>query len=643
MLPRARSARYREGSPLLRGSPVTSPAPRPRRFVLQCCVLGALGAALLSGGAEAAPRSPDPDEARGSVSSLAWALSRAPLQAHELERWFTAPSGPLGAGPEGLLLDQQRLLALLSPQGVLGAVLMAEPDIEAVVQGPDYTRVVLQTEPYLSFLLVREGSRVLIQGWETTHCGACREPVRYVTDLLAELRDGGRPRLLPGMDLHLPRGVRATDTQQALWNHAFVTRNTSAGYLRWLLHDAEVLGHELAGVRVSYQDHVETWPVVYQDGLWGIDYEQLPPESALRLPKAEVSDWRDEAHVRQLGREWWLPLERGTVDGGEQWADHAVGVAWQAVQQRWLVAVERPDGLAAGLYALENDGGVARRWELPHWPDSLAKPVRRWARSWRLALAPAGQELLLAGANRWWLVGLDDRGIAMGPRGVMGPITAAAWSDDGAWLALADDRGNVGLIPEGSAQPSAIRYLPPSQAARPGAVGLAFLPGAGSLLVAWGDGTMGRLGLPDLTPQDESISVCCGRATGLALRPGHSQAVVACGGACPPLAVTTVPLYSDTPAARYGDVVLSPSGGVVGLSPDGRWAVLAAAAPGRTAALCRADDLAPLAVFSQVPLVAVAWNDDSSAVLALREDGSAVHWTIATILELGALGAEAAD
>jgi hypothetical protein len=587
--------------------------------------------------AHAAGRAPDPDQARGCVTSLAWALAHAPLRAKELERWFAPPTGPLGEGPEGLLLDQKRLLALLAPDGPLGAVLSAQPEIEAVVPGPDYTRVVLSTDPYLSFVLVRDGNQALIQRWETTYCGDCREPVRFATDLIATVRVGVEPILLPGMDLHLPRGAKATDPQQALWNHAFVMRNISAGYLRWLLADAEVLGHEMAGVRVSYQDHVETWPVVYRDGAWGLDYEQLPPDSLLRLSRADSSSWREEAHIRQMGREWWKPTQRFTVDGGEQWAEHAVGVAWQAVEQRWLLALERPDGLLAGLFALEPEGEVSQRWELPHWPDRLAKPVRRWPRTWVTALAPSGDELLLAGANRWWLVGIDQRGIALGPRGVMGPITAAGWSGDGAWLALGDDRGNVGIIPAGASQLSTIRYLPSTQVQRPGVAGLAFTPGASSLLVAWDDGALGQLALPGLELQGEPTSLCCGSATGLALLPGRGEAVLACGGACPPLAVTMVALYGDEAPAQYGDVVLSPAGGVLSISPDGRWVVLAAAAPGRTAALCRAADLTPVAVFSEVPLVQVAWSGDSGSLLALREDGSAVRWSVAAILERGAL------
>ncbi len=69
------------------------------------------------------------------------------MAAQELDRGFAPPPGPLGDGPAGRSLDKERLLALLSPQGALGRVLLTEPEIEAVVQGPDYTRVVLPPSP----------------------------------------------------------------------------------------------------------------------------------------------------------------------------------------------------------------------------------------------------------------------------------------------------------------------------------------------------------------------------------------------------------------------------------------------------------------------------------------------------------------
>ena len=589
----------------------------------------------------AAPRPPTHDEASGCVRSLGWALSHAALKPDELSRWFAPPEGPLGESADGLALDQDRLMALLSPDGPIGQVLAAEPPIEAVVLGPDYTRVVLDTQPHLSFVLVQRGGDTLIQRWESTHCGDCREPVRFVTDLLVDVREGLEPSLVPGLDFHLPRSARAFDRQQELWFHAISIRNNSAGYLRWLLHDAEVLGQDMEGVQVSYRDQVETWPVIYRDGGWGLDYDGLSPDSPLRLPRSEASDWREDAHVRDRARDWWLPGMGTTVDGGTQWAEHAVSVGWQPLEQRWLLAVVRRDGLLAGLFGLEEDGAVADRWELPHWPSPYGKPMADWPRAWHTDLSPVGDELLLAGGQRWWLVGLRGQGIARGQRGILGPLRAGSWSDDGAWLALGDDRGNVALVPSDSAQPSAVRYYSADGGVRPAVVGIAFPPGSASLVVAWEDGELGRLSLPALEPLAEPLQLCCGKATELLLRPGHDEAVMACGGACPPLAVTTVGLHDDAPPTRYADVVLSPVGGVMSLSPDGHWIVLASDDPRGAAAQCPAPDMVAVAVLRPVPHVRLAWSADSSALLAVREDASAVHWTVRAILEHGTLEGEA--
>ncbi len=587
--------------------------------------------------AHALGRPPDPQRAEEHVRALAHSVRVGMLREEDLVRWFTGPPGPLGDGADGALLDQERLMTLFQPDGSLGRVLAMEPEVEAVVLGPDYARVVLATTPYLSLVLVREGGETLISRWETTQCGDCREPVRFVRDLLATIRRGGELVLLPGMDLHLPKELRASDPQQALWRHALLMRNHASGYLRWLLADAEVLGHQMDGVRVAYGERVESWPVTYRDGRWGLDYEGLPPDSLLRLEPSKAGEWRSESYVRSHGREWWLPHREATADGGERWAEHAVGVAWQPVQQRWLLALERPDGLIAGLFVLERDGTVSERRALPHWPDRLAKPVRRWTRTWQMAVDPRGRRLILAGANRWWLVPVDEPGHELGPRGLMGPVTAVCWSRDGEWLALGDDRGNLGLLPRGSARPEIIRYYPPrTDGLRASVAGLAFTPGDGSLVVAWDDGTVRMLGVPSLEELGESHTLCCGRSTALTVLPARGEALLACGGACPPLALTTIPLYGDQPPAQFGDTALAPGGGVLSASPDGRWVVLAAEAPGRSAALCRTSDLTPVAVFSSVPLVQVAWSDDSRAILALREDGSAVHWTLATILERGA-------
>jgi hypothetical protein len=588
----------------------------------------------LAGSAWAGP-SPDPEEARACVVGLIQQLSEGELTAEELDRFFTLPGEPLARTPTGILLDQRRLLQMLGEDGPLGEVLAVAPDVHAVVQGPDYARVVLDTQPLLSFLVVKEGGRARIQRWETTGCGDCREPVRFVVDLIEDVRQGLAPRLVPGVDLHMSRG-RHADSMQGRWNQAMVLRNSTAGYLRWLLEDAEVLGQEMAGVRVALRDRVEVWPVSYE-GRWGVAYDQLDPSSSLTLSDEEVSAWRDDAYVRQMGREWWNPLMLETRDGGQLWAAYSIGVAWQPVEQRWLVALGRPDRLVAGLFALEPDGVVSERFELPHWPDGFSVPVGGWFPLWESSLSPSGDELLVACSYRWWLVGLRGQGIARNPVGLLNRITASAWSDDGRWLALGDEDGNLGIAPAGDPRPVTRRYLEAPARGAPDVAGLVFLPGSASLMVAWEDGVVSRLAVPSLQPLEEPTTLCCGGISELALRPGHGEVLLSCAGGCPPLAVTRLPLVGDGAPDHYADEALSVEGAVLSLSPDGAWAVIGHEGPGRTAALCRAADLVPVASFSDIPLQTVAWRGDSEALLALRRDGSAVHWTVAAILEHGAL------
>jgi hypothetical protein len=582
-----------------------------------------------------AGRSPDPDEARACVGELIRHVREGSLHEERIDEFFSLPEGPLADSPEGLLLDQERLLAMLRADGPLGEILGAAPEIRTVVQGPDYARVVLDTQPLLSLVLVREAGRVRIQRWETTGCAECREPVRFVVDLIEDVQQGLEPRLIPGYDLHVASS-QPPSSQQGRWNQALTQRNNTAGYLRWLLADAEVLGQEMAGVRVSFRDRVEVWPVTYEGG-WGIAYDQLEPSSSLILTESEQLVWRDDAHVRQAGREWWLPTAVPTPDGGRIWAEYGVSVAWQPVEERWLVGLGRPDRLVSGLYALEPDGAVSERFELPHWPDGFPVPVGGWYHLWESSLAPSGDELLVACAHRWWLVGLRGQGIARNPAGVLNRITASAWSTDGRWLALGDEHGNLGLAPAGDPKPSTLRYLDTAGRGRQQVSGLVFLPGSASLLVAWEDGVVARLGVPSLEPLDEPVTLCCGGISALALRHGHGEALLSCGGGCPPLALTRLPLVGEVAPSHYADEQLSVEGAVLSVSPDGAWAVIGHEEPGRTAALCRASDLVPVAGFSDIPLQQVAWRGGSDALLALRKDGSVVHWTLAAIMENGAL------
>jgi hypothetical protein len=534
-------------------------------------------------------------------------------------------------------MDRERLMALLSPEGALGRTLGQGPPIAALVPGPDYLRVVLETTPYLSFVLTRADGQVRIRSWATTWCGDCREPTRAVVDLIARAGLGEGPQLVPGLDLVVPGEVTAADEPGgSAWRAAFVARNHAAGFLRWLLADADVLGQDVDGVQVAFRDRVETWPIDYAGGAWVLDYERLPTDSPLRLEQDDVRGWHDEERVRAAALDWWLP-ERARMDhGGRLVASMAVAVARQTPTQRWLVAVERPDGLAAGLFGFDGDGTVGLRVPLPPWPDQVARPVRSWAEAWTSAVSPAADRLLLAGAGRWWLVDLASGEARQGRAGVLDGIRAAAWSLDGSTIAVGDESGSLALLTPGDPQPTALRVALWSGAGdRVAVAGLAFAPGAARLLVAGIDGRVQAFTLPGLEPAEDLGETCCGYAVALLLDAARDRVLVACGGGCPAQSVVALPLHS------VGDPLPHPAapaaaGGVLSLSPDGRWLVLAGGGPDGepdgAAVLCHAPGVVPAAAFSDVPLVDVAWDEAGTAFLALREDGSAVLWTVADVL-----------
>ncbi|MFH1464822.1 MAG: hypothetical protein ABIO70_10600 [Pseudomonadota bacterium] len=607
--------------------------PSPLRSLLACTLLISSGASWAGG------RAPDPRQAQARLEELAEAVREDSLDAAALSRFFTPPPGPLGESPAGRRLDRDRLAALLTVEGALGRVLARGTRVAAVVQGPDYVRVVLDTTPFLSFLFVREEGQVRIQRWEATSCGDCREPSRFVLDAIARAREGGRPPLVPGLDLILPELTEGEGEGSYPWRLAMTRRDLGAGYLRWLLADADVLGQEMDGVRVSVRDRVETWPVVYRDGRWGLDYERLGPDSLLRLPASALPDWHDEARSQAHALAWWIPEQRPLPGGGTVVAEGAVGVAWQVIEQRWLVVVERPDGLVAGAFGVDSDGNVSARVPLPAWPSQVQRPVRRWARAWVAALSPAGDRLLLAAAGRWWIVSLVDGSATMGPRGVIGEIVTAAWSLDGAAVIAGDELGNLALLDPVSATVREVRYQGVGENGhRVGIAGLALAPGDGNLLVARADGRLVSWSLPDLQPRGEPVEVCCGEASALAIQAGRGRALVACGEACPPVVLAAVPLYGGQPPEQYGDASLAPRGGPLSISPDGVWVVLAVADAERNAALCRADNLEAVATFSDQPLRDVAWDAAGGTFLALREDGSAVRWSVEEILASAASG-----
>jgi hypothetical protein len=574
-------------------------------------------------GPSLAARPPDPDDARTIVSLLVDAIANQAVGADDIYRYFV----PAERGFEKI--DRRRLFEALCATGPLGAVLAHDrPEVAATVVGPDYVRVVLATEPHLSFLVRRSGGEALISRWELTSCTDCREPVRFVADALAAIRDRDERRFVPGIDLFVAGGGAHEDEGFWRWRLAFQVRNFSAGYLRHVARHAEVLDLDIDGVRVDLNDRVETWPVRYEDGQWMLDYDALPPDSKLRLDASELSLWEDEAKIREKALAWWTPWDRKLPDGGVLRAMGSIGVGYDPLADRWLVALERLDQRLAGLVALDTDGLVEQRWAFPNPAAEPGGRVHGWLGGWKLTFSSNAQRLFLSGFDRWWLLDIRPDGttreMAVGNAGA----AAAAWSPGGDLLAWADERGSVHLYEAVHGEERTARSVPGTAGE---VVGLAFSPGGGRLLALWGNGALRDLRAPSLDPGPLQATACRGAALGLAFVPLSGVAIARCDAMRVPVALTRVPTegWMEEPDVR-DDLLGGPP---VSASPDGRLLVLGYRGVGGAAALADADTLEPLVAFSGVPLRSVAWNADGSEILAQREDGSVVWWSVPALLQ----------
>lgn len=596
-----------------------------------------------------ASRVATPEDAARVVRELVDRVSGGSLEEEDLYTLFEPPEAPATAPATNLEpLDRERLSAALAPTGPLGSALRERPELAAVQVGPDYTRVVLATDPHLSFVVVRRGGRVCIRRWEITRCASCSEPERFVTDLVADVQEGRARRLVPGLDLDPDAAVEPGPSPptgetappplpepgteaRTRWLSAWYIRNQNAGFLRYFLHGARVLGTDLAGVRVELRNRVETWPVHYEAGRWMLDYAGLPLDSGLRLHPEEHRRWRfDASFVRQKAAQWWLPYLHPLSGGGVLLSEQAVGVGYDPIHDRWLLALQRADRRLALLAGLDTDGQVTLRVPLPSWPARVPIPVPDTTAAWRFQPSPAGDRVFLAGAGRWWLVRVEDGRATAGPRGLLGRLRAVDWSPDGRHVAVGDGNGNVALVDTATAAYGEIRYTDSGSAGAPVA-GLAFFAGGTRLVVAWRDGTLRELRVPDLEVESSSDSLCCGQVESLQLQPRLGRVLLGCGPACTPVSLAVLPLSAPGGETRVGDVRLS--GLPIGSPPlQGRWTVLGYHGQEGRVALCTARDLTPQAMFgTEVPLGA-AWNQDASHVVILDRQGRAVLWPVETLL-----------
>jgi hypothetical protein len=500
-------------------------------------------------------------------------------------------------------------------------------------------------------MLVRRGSNgPQIVSYDATGCSDCREPLRFVVDLLSDCQERRRPRLLPGLDLLVDTGREANSARSGesalydeqeeqeeteaiedarAWKRALQARNVSAGYLAWLLDGARAQGLELDGVRVALRDRVETWPVVYRQQRWMLDYDRLPPDSPLRLAPSDVKAWLDEENLRQRSIELWRPLARPLEDGGMLRAEDVVGVAFDPILERWLLVIERLNRRLSAVFAMDSDGTVLTRTRLPPWPEGVNQPIQRWRESWTLSLSPDARRLLVSAAGRWWIAALESLETPREFVSGQGMLRHAAWSPDGERLAWTDARDQLSLV---DARTGALIKEGPSPGGGEGGpvVGLAFTSGGSSLLTLGQRGRLLRLSVPWLVDMGLDEDTCEASPSNLTLVPRLDTAFVGCSSRSRDVVLTRVDFLSGMPAEDFA--VASLQGELLSVSPNADLVVLATREGPRKAVICDIESFEPIVAFSELPLLQVAWNNDGSEILALRADGVAVWWSVEGLL-----------
>lgn len=485
----------------------------------------------------------------------------------------------------------------MGPRGGLGLTLAEGPEVLGVVVGPDYARIVFDTSPPLTAVVRRDGGATVVERFERSACGLCSEPERFVADLIADLQSGeAPPRLLPGVDLAVDATLEASVPTD--WTYAWHARNTKAGYLRWLGLDAEVVNVHGQGVDVALADRTETWPVVYAEGRWMLDYTGLDEESPLRLADDELGRWRQDRIIAQHSVEWWSPVFAPKADG-VLLAHEVRFVGPRPLQGDLLLYVQDLDRSFALVALVDPDSGeVRRRIGLPTLSKRENHDPDTWDDLFVGALSPDGKTLAIGAHRRLWLVDLASGEVLRTVYDVNG-LRALAWSADGKRLALGDGRG-VSLM-EGEHFEDKARHWAETLSEVEGVV-----LDAERVWMVQEDGVITGLSPEDLRPEPGAILACCGAVRGVDRVRGSGEILVGCEGTCDPAW-----LWRWRPGGEpllFADQQWRGSDGTISSSPDGRYLV-GPTADGR-AAIWDLRSESVLNTFSPVPLEQIAWGEE---------------------------------
>jgi len=518
----------------------------------------------------------------------------------------------------------------LAPGGDWRAVLARRPRVQGTVPGPDYTRVVLQDTGWtLAVRQVDEG--LVVDRVAPSACGLCSEPERFVADLLAQVdgRDAAGRRLLPGAELAVqPWLDDQGPADQQRWSWALQNRNARAGYLWWLLRDAQVVGPAAGqAVQVSLETGTEIWPVIYRDHRWQVDYAGLPPDSALRLPEDQVAHWTSTGQVRLETLRYWRPTWRAQADTVLV-DDAALFVAPRALQGDVVLYHQDMGSRWAMIATLDPDTGqVQGAVPAPRVPMSFFLPTSGWWDWLELALSPDGRHLAVGVQTRLQVVAVDTGDVVLSATGLP-RVTALSWSPDGRHLVVGDIFGGNSLYrgPDfgrvGQARSSGRAIL-----------GHAWL--ADGLLAVDAAGAVHRYRLPDLSAEGVVDKACCGAVHGVERLPFTGEVVVGCAGTCAPAWLWRWDPVNAGPPEVLADARLDASAGLVSADPTGRWLVVGHRGEGGAMALwdLRAGRIA--ATFAELPLRQISWSPEGGSLWGIDQAGRSWRWDVALLLAHG--------
>ena len=515
----------------------------------------------------------------------------------------------------------------LAPSGGWRAVLAQRPRVQGAVTGPDYTRVVLEDSGWTLVVRTLE-DRLAIERVEASSCGLCSEPVRFVTDLLAEVdsRESAGRRLLPGGELAVqPWLDEEGPADKQRWSWALQNRNARAGYLWWLLGDAEVL-EPLADdvVRVRLASGVEDWALTYRDHRWQVDYARLPEDSAVRLPADQIAYWTSSARVRQETLTYWRPSWTAMGDAVRV-DDGALFVSPRALQGDVVVYHQDMGSRWAMIATLDPETGeVQSAVAAPRVPMSFFLPTSGWWDWLEIALSPDGRHLAVGVQTRLWILAVDTGDVVLSatrlPR-----VTALSWSPDGKHLAVGDIYGSNSLY----RGPSFQKKAQARSSGRP-IHGHAWL--ADGLLAVDEAGAVHRYRLPTLSSEGVVDKACCGAVNGVDRLPFTGEVVIGCAGTCAPAWLWRWDPIGPAAPEVLADARLDATRGLVSADPTGRWLVVGHRGEGGAMALWDLREGRIAATFSELPLRHVAWSPEGGRLWAIDLAGQSWRWDVALLV-----------